>query len=394
MVFVFCSRCGTQNDDNNAFCSNCGSPLTRHQPVDKTEPMAMRPEQQSPSAAYDSLGSSYQTPATVADQVAPRKSKAPLIIAILVIVLLVGGGALAFADPLHVMPWNASRGAATGQAEVKAPEDSGSSSNANSTSGEASSSDSSSQKTDDNVMTEGTANRISPKESIKVSDLKIKEDEVKRYVVTGKVANTSNETYNVTLKFGATRHSSDKYGEETTKKEDLSIHSSVTPYTSAYYDTLTIYDLAPTKDGKELTFTIYPSFSSIEEFLSDPTCEVTEASLPDAHTNWRFDYDKGIDIKSKQVTPDGKAVIDFVNNTNMYLDETEVTFVCYNEQGIPAVANTSGKRPYGAVVKSTNAKTLKPGDKSTFETKIGEGYSKVEILHVTITPDKSKNSFN
>ena len=53
-----------------------------------------------------------------------------------------------------------------------------------------------------------------------------------------------------------------------------------------------------------------------------------------------------------------------------------------------------GKRPYGAVVKSTNAKTLKPGDKSTFETKIGEGYSKVEILHVTITPDKSKNSFN
>ena len=247
------------------------------------------------------------------------------------------------------------------------------------------------QEQSSSTMTEGTANRISPKESIKVSDLKIKEDEVKRYVVTGKIANTSNETYDATIKFSATRHSSDKYGEETTKKESLSIQASVTPFTTARYNSLVAYDLAP---GEERTFSIYPDFSSIEEALSDPTCEVTEASLSDAHTNWRFDHDKSINITSQKITPDGKAVIEFVNNTNMYLDETEVTFVCYNKQDIPAVASTSGARPSGAVVKATSADTLKPGDKGTFEMKVGEGFSKVEILHVSITPDPNKNSFN
>lgn len=387
---MFCPKCGTQNDDDSAFCSNCGAQLEANQPVAKAEPSAMRPEQQSPSAAYDSLGSSYQTPATVTDGGTSKKSKAPLVVIAVLAIVLIAGGAFAIADPMRVMPWNASREGATAKTEVSA---SGDSSN-----GGAGSSDSSTQKTDgnSNVMTEKNANRISPKESIKVSDLKITEDKAKRYVVTGKIENASSETYDVKLKFRATRHSSDKYGEETTKKEDMVIQATVTPFTvvSDYGHSFTVPNLAPTKDGKTVTFTLYPVFDSVEESLSDPTCEVVNASLPSAQAEQRFDHDNGIDIKSKQVTADGKAVIEFVNNTGMYLDSTEVTLVCYNDQDIPAVYNKSGSRPYGAVVKSASAETLKPGDKGTFETYIGEGFSKVEVLHTTITPDPNKNSFN
>lgn len=43
---MYCTKCGSQNDDNTAFCTNCGSPMGESAPVE--QPIAQAPTYPAP----------------------------------------------------------------------------------------------------------------------------------------------------------------------------------------------------------------------------------------------------------------------------------------------------------------------------------------------------------
>jgi len=45
---MFCSQCGTQNEENATFCSNCGAPLNASQPTQPVEPTVDQSEEVAP----------------------------------------------------------------------------------------------------------------------------------------------------------------------------------------------------------------------------------------------------------------------------------------------------------------------------------------------------------
>ena len=242
-------------------------------------------------------------------------------------------------------------------------------------------------------LKEEEARRISPKENISIQSLTMDEDQYNRYVIEGTIHNAGDQAYDVTIELSAIEHSSDKYGEEVTSSTSGLGLVCVTPYTSASGASVTLYDLEP-GDRK---ITLYTSWDSVEEFLSDVEGRVSKVTLPDAQARTRFDHgfnsDGSITDIQMTYTQDGKLRGSFVNDTGMYLNEVTISYVAKNKDGLPAVKG-SGARPYGAVVGSVSVQTLKPGDTGEFEASVGEGYETIEPLDVSITPDPNKSTFN
>ena len=343
----------------------------------------------------------------------PKKGKGLLIAAACVALVVVVGGAFAWLDPLRVMPWSsaptreAQSVQAVSEANVSSPADNGSSSTQEATndassaadgaskSSESSSSDSAGSSSGVATLTEEAPTRISPKESIEVSNLKLAEDALKRYVLTGTAKNIGNETYDVQLLLGATKHKSDRWGEETTEAVSLDV-TTITPFTTASGSKLTIFGMG--KD-ESVNFTVYPSHNTVEEFLTDPTCVVDAVSLPDADEVWRYDRDGGIVLDNATdtfISPDGKISIGFTNTTDLYLESVEFRFVAYAKDSDtdPAVYSNYGTRPSGVVVKTEKANMIKPKEKGSVELDLGEQYKKAELLDVKIEPAKDKSTFN
>ena len=379
---MFCPKCGNECVEGAQFCPKCGYKIGER------------------------TAGGNDAPKPVANSGIPVKP----VMAIVAVAIVVGIGCLAF--NLVSMVGRAARGPLPASAPAPAEKHSVDSAHGSSS------------------ASEEAPTRISPKEDIKVSDIQLKEDAVKRYVLTGTVTNTSTETYDVLLGFAADVHASDKYGEHTTSKTGLTGLDTTTEYArtssqgsgdgggsvqsvrlsdylqndefnhsmrmsegsvSSSSDGLKLHGVGP---GERVPFAVYPHFRSIEEYLDNPQCFVAKVTLPDADVDWRYDREGKIEVKSAKLTADGKAEIEFVNNTGMYLDKVGVTFVCYNDEDIPAVKDNNGARPSGAVVKTSSVTTLKPGDSSKFVEQVGEGYKKIEVKDIIIVPDKDKNSFN
>ena len=357
---MFCPKCGSEINEGAAFCPKCGNRLAERQREPQPSAQASAPAAQGDAAT----GRGVAQPKRKAAQ---PKRKAPVAVvlgvAAVIIVAVIGFNAFA------------SSGASQPVSRPAAVASQSSSSNASTTTG---------------VLTENAANRISPKEHLAISDLKIDVDSINRYVITGKISNSSNDTCNVEVAFGYVEHSSDKYGEEQTRERDLTDFTTVTPYCENGSN-LRVYDL---KGRETREFTLYPGsgWGSVEHKFSDIKAEVTKVWLPEANDVSRYDLDELIKIDATEYTADGKVEIDFTNNSGMYLDKVEVVVLGYNKDGLP-IADGSNARPYGSVRYSGAANTLKPNDKGHISFEVGEGLSKVEVQHVIITPDKDKNTW-
>lgn len=65
---MFCTKCGTQNDDNLNFCASCGAPLKEEQPAPQqpaqqpVQPTYQQPVQQPAQPAYQQPGYPVQQP--------------------------------------------------------------------------------------------------------------------------------------------------------------------------------------------------------------------------------------------------------------------------------------------------------------------------------------------
>lgn len=371
-------------------------PFVAPAPTDADEAPAPR--------ATDANPRTRKTRTRKARKPAKKRSKVPIVVAALVLVLA-AVGAFAFLDPLHVMPWtNTSASDASSEAQSAQSDDERISISVDDGSGEgeesseddgsnASSTQSSSNSGADGTglsLTEEDPDRISPKDSIEVSNLEIKEDAVKRYVVTGTITNKNKEAYDVKAYLSFTNNYFDsKYHEPKTESTNADLQTA-DAFTRATGNSVTFYDLEP---GSR-TFTLYPNWSSAEATLTDPQIKIDSVSLPDARERWRYDHKGDINIGETKLEADGTLTIDFTNETGLYLNTATITVVAYNDQNMPAVYNNSGARPYGIKVFELSASALKPGDKGTFKKDVGEGYSKVKIVDVRIEPDPDKNSFN
>ena len=369
---MFCPKCGAKNKDSAAFCAKCGTKLTPQTPAPQPQ-----------------VDKDADIPATKPKE--KRKSKTPMIIAVCVI-LLVAIGAFAVLDPLHVMPWSAANKTPnTDTISISAPNATDGKESEVSTSESTQAEPKEEEKKNDNeslTVTEADPKRISPKESIKVSDLALKEDSIKRYVLTGTVTNVSDEVYDVQLTFGATKHVEDRWQEEKTQQIDLYFQT-ITPNTKAEWTTLNVYNL-----GKgEFKFTLYPDFTSVEESIDQPTCEVREVTLPDAKVDWRFVGDESIQLETPSISSDGKLTAGFTNKTDLYLENAVSRFIAYTEDGVPA-ADKNGARPSGVKIVEAKADLIKPGAKGTLEASVGEEYKTWKLMDTKITVAKDKSSFN
>ena len=350
---MFCPQCGSEVSEGAAFCPRCGNML-----AERRRELQPSVQASSPAARGDAA------PGRGAAQ-PKRKAPAAIVlgVAAVVIAAFVGFNAFASSGGARQVSQPVPTAVASQPSSPDASEVTG-------------------------ILSENAANRISPKEHLAISDLKIDIDPINRYVITGKVGNSSSDTCNVKIAFGYVEHSSDKYGEEQTRERGLTNFTTVTPYCEDGYE-LSVYDL---KGGETRDFTLYPAWGSVELKYTDIKAEVTEVSLPEASVQSRYDHDGLIQIDAIEYTADGKVEIDFTNNSNMYLDEVEVVVLGYNKDGLP-IADGDDARPYGSERYSGAANILKPNDKGHISFDVGEGLSKVEVQHVIVTPDKDKNTW-
>ena len=377
---MFCPNCGASFRDGARFCPECGCNVaeraTAPAPGGSTPSGAPAPSSAPKPVIRHTSGSPVPTAAPDAPAApgaatpgspAPKAAKKlPVIpIAILAAVLVVGG--LIFVGRKAIMKTFGHLGY-----QVEAAKEPGKKGETGTT------------------LDEEDPNRISPKESIKIKSCELSTDSVNRYVITGTIENTSDETYVVQLTFDAVEHSSDAYGEEVTNTVSVSSFDCADPFNRGDYSTLILYDVEP---GTR-SFTIYPSWSSVELQYDNPTCYVDSVSLPDAQSEWRFDHDGLFEVNNLRYTQDGKVTGSYYNNTELYLSEVNLNFALINKDKLPAVYDNSGARPCGAVTAGAEVNLIKPGDSGTFEVNVGEGYNDVVMRDVQITPDKSKNSFN
>lgn len=107
---VTCARCGTQNPDGSAFCMRCGTPMaaTPAQPVQPTPQYTppppgggIPPYQAPPPGAPYVPGQSAYLPPPPGGTMVHRSSRNAVIAIVIVAVLVIAGGAVAFAA-LHV----------------------------------------------------------------------------------------------------------------------------------------------------------------------------------------------------------------------------------------------------------------------------------------------------
>ena len=372
---MFCPKCGKQLPDSAAFCPACGTSISS-EGRETTGDNAAAQQQSQPVASTvqgeTSQGMSNAKPQINPVAASPRKKRPIIPIAIAAVVVLVVVGFFA-------------SGAFGSSGKTTAKNPTAASAPANS------SASSSSAKSSSKALTENSANTMTPKQHIEVSDLKLDTDSLNRYVVTGKVTNKSNQSYDAEVSFTCDKHSSDKYQEEKVDSISFPSFTVITPFCSSSGSDLILSDLM---GGETRAFTLYPDWQSIEETMDHVQAEVRKVSLPDAQSNTRYDHDGGIKITNMEYTADGKVRGNYKNDSGMYLNEFELTVLGYGKDGLPVVRNSSGARPSGTELYSTSVNTLKPGDEGTFEMKVGEGFSKVEPVHVTLTPDKDKNSWS
>ena len=366
---MFCPKCGNDCPDNATFCNKCGH----------------------------KIGERKQQSAGTPTQVVKPARSVPIIpiVAVVAVILVAVLGFGIFGQKKPTPPDSrASPEAPT--TEQKTTEDS--------------------QK--ELSVREEQAKRIGPTEKIEITKVELKEDTVKRYVITGTATNKGSEAYDIDLAFAAKVHSPDRYGEEATTMTALSFDA-ITRYADTGSSSATLTDFINEEEfksidgfsasrsssaltlynvpaGQSVDFAIYPTFDSLEMSLSDPQCFVSKVSLPDADENWRFDRDEGIKIDKEKMSlsADGKLTVPFTNETGLYLSSVEIRLVPYNKDKLPAVKSNNGARPTGAILSSAKVDLVKPGDQSEFVIQIGEGYHHVDVLDTIITPDKDKNSFN
>jgi len=355
---MFCPHCGNDCVDGAQFCPKCGYQLSDRAVVrpakllgeSQQQPAPQQPTLARPSQGQVPQGAGQPAPSLDAQQAAPRRKPrvSPAILGVLAAVLVLVVAFVVF-DPIPKVL--AMMGIIDNQ---------------------------------NITLTEEAPSRESPKEDVIVTDLKLDEDQLGRYVITGKITNSSTETYDVDIKFSAVRHHPDKYGEYQTDSTDITFDT-ITPFTRADWSTLEVYDLG--KGTRE--FTIYPDWTSAEETLSDPDYSIESISRSNAQATSRFDHDNKIKVTDTRYTSDGKIELKFVNNTDFYLNKVDVTLVGINDNGVPAIKN-HGDRNSGAVIKSCSADTLKPGDDGILSVDVGEGYSTVDVIDILYTPDPDK----
>ena len=78
----------------------------------------------------------------------------------------------------------------------------------------------------------------------------------------------------------------------------------------------------------------------------------------------------------------------------MYLDAAKFVVLPYNNDGLPMVEDSGGTRPCSTELYEGTVETVKPGDSGEFEIQVGEGHSKVEVVHVMYCPDREKSSWS
>lgn len=373
---MFCPKCGNQLVDGASFCPKCGNPVN-------VAGRGGRVFKQSQAGSSTSLPKRVHTSKRGASSirgagslggVAAVKGKLPIVpiaiaaVTVMFAILLVGG--------------LFSSGQSVRQSSVPLDQ-----SALTESGGQLASSSTESM---DSGLTEDDPSRISPKEKIEVSGLQVETDALNRYYITGTATNKSNQNYDVEISLAATEHASDKYGEETTKQVNFDFVT-VTPFTEAQGSQLFLYDMDP---GEARFFTLYPYWRSVEESYSDITAVIDEVSLPDTQSEWRYDHAGDIKITDLSYSADGKVVGKFENNSGMYLETVKFVVLPYNSDGLPMVKNSSGTRPCSTELYEGTAETLKPGDSGEFEIQVGEGHSKVEVVHVMYRPDREKSSWS
>ncbi len=97
---MYCSQCGSKNDENALFCSSCGAPINRitdDTVITETTPVVERiPVQENFTSTPMEPQHTFVTPESFAETPMKKKPILPIVIAVIVILAVVIGGALVF----------------------------------------------------------------------------------------------------------------------------------------------------------------------------------------------------------------------------------------------------------------------------------------------------------
>lgn len=241
------------------------------------------------------------------------------------------------------------------------------------------------------------ASSASAKDAIEISNAKLEQDAIGRYVLTATVSNSGNESLDVKLdgKASLTKREKNKYNEEEefTSIEKISGYESVTPWVSGG-DSITILGL---KAGEKRELTIYPTsiggiLSQTNNTASEPELIVSNVS-PTAEASKLSDVpDFDTNLKVEITSFDGKKVSGTVtNNTGKYLNSASLTFTKWDSSNLPITSKPMrDQRPIGADLKTEVVKNLKPGATAEFNVVLGD-CDTVKLKDVYYDVDQAKS---
>ena len=241
------------------------------------------------------------------------------------------------------------------------------------------------------------ASAASSKDAVEISDVKLEQDAIGRYILTATVANNGDEALDVELigKASLTKREKNKYDEEGeyTSVEKISDCDSVTPWVTGGSS----IDVLGLKAGEKRELSVYPT--SVGANLAESKCTIDKPELtlskatPTSEASKLSDVpDFNGDLNVEITSFNGKKVSGTVtNNTGKYLTNVSLTFTKWDSSNLPVTGKPwRDNRPVGADLVTEDVRNLKPGAVGEFDVTLGD-CDTVQLKNAFYDVDQAKS---